>query len=104
MLNKLSPFFVVLLSAPILKEKPGKVDILCVLVAFAGAVLVVRPGAGIASLPALVGVLGGFCASVAYTFLRKIGLRGERGGGIPPFPFPSPAWSVCPPCSLTITP
>ena len=82
MLNKLSPFFVVLLSAPILKEKPGRVDILCVLAAFAGAVLVVRPSAGVASLPALVGVLGGLCAGIAYTFLRKMGLKGERGAVI----------------------
>ena len=81
-LNKLSPFFAILMSIFILKELPGVVDILSVVVAFAGAVLVVRPSAGIASLPALVGVAGGFFAGTAYTYVRKLGKMGERSGVI----------------------
>lgn len=79
MLNKLSPFFAIILSIFILREYPKKVDILSVLVAFIGAVFVVRPSAGIASLPALVGVLGGLGAGTAYTFVRYLGQKGERG-------------------------
>ena len=68
MLNKLSPFFAILFSIFILREYPKKVDILSVLAAFIGAVFVVRPTAGIASLPSLAGVLGGLGAGAAYTF------------------------------------
>lgn len=79
MLNKLSPFFAILMSIPILKEKPNKVETFSVLLAFIGAIFVVKPSAGVASLPALVGAFGGFCAGTAYTYVRKLGVMGERG-------------------------
>ena len=79
MLNKLSPFFAILMSMLVLREYPKRVDILSVVVAFIGAVFVVRPGAGLASLPALVGVLGGLGAGTAYTFVRQMTQKGERG-------------------------
>ena len=79
MLNKLSPFFAIIFSIFILREFPKKADILSVLAAFIGAVFVVRPTAGIASLPALVGVLGGLGAGAAYTFVRHLSQKGERG-------------------------
>ena len=79
MLNKLSPFFALLMSMFVLHEYPKRVDILSVVVAFIGAVFVVRPGAGLASLPALVGVLGGLGAGTAYTFVRQMTQKGERG-------------------------
>ena len=79
MLNKLSPFFAILMSMFVLREYPKRVDILSVVVAFIGAVFVVRPGAGLASLPALVGVLGGLGAGTAYTFVRQMTQKGERG-------------------------
>ena len=79
MLNKLSPFFAIILSIFILHEYPKKVDILSVLAAFIGTVFVVRPSASIASLPALVGVLGGLGAGAAYTFVRQMSQKGERG-------------------------
>ena len=79
MLNKLSPFFAILFSIFILREYPKKADILSVLAAFIGAVFVVRPSAGIASLPSLAGVLGGLGAGAAYTFVRQMSRKGERG-------------------------
>ena len=75
MLNKLSPFFAILFSIFILREYPKKVDILSVLAAFIGAVFVVRPTAGIASLPSLAGVLGGLGAGAAYTFVRPMSAK-----------------------------
>lgn len=78
-LNKLAPFFAILMSVFILKEMPKKLDILCVILAFAGALFVIRPTRGVASLPALIGAFGGFSAGTAYTILRKLRLRGERG-------------------------
>lgn len=79
MLNKLSPFFAILMSIFILKELPGKVEWICVIVAFIGAAFVAKPGAGMISYPAFIGLLGGFTAGTAYTFLRKLGLAGVGG-------------------------
>ena len=79
MLNKLSPFFAILISIPILKEKPKKIDILAVLVAFLGAMLIIRPsGSNMQLVPALIGLYGGFGAGAAYVFVRKLGNKGER--------------------------
>lgn len=78
-LNKLSPFFAILMSVFLLRELPKRVDIFCVILAFAGAFFVIRPSQGVASIHALVGVLGGFCAGTAYTILRKLRIAGERG-------------------------
>ncbi|MDD6351708.1 MAG: DMT family transporter [Lachnospiraceae bacterium] len=78
-LNKLSPFFAIIVSIFVLKEIPNKVEIITVMIAFVGALFVVKPTAGLASLPALVGMLGGLGAGIAYTFVRKLGNQGERG-------------------------
>ena len=79
MLNKLSPFFAILISIPILKEKPKKVDIAAVIAAFLGAMLIVRPsGDNVQFFPALLGLYGGFGAGTAYVFVRKLGKKGER--------------------------
>ena len=78
-LNKLSPFFAILMSIFILKEKPSRIEWLSVLLAFIGAAFVAKPSAGIASFPALIAILGGFTAGTAYTYVRKLGLEGERG-------------------------
>lgn len=79
MLNKMSPFFAIIMSVFILKEIPNRFEIFCVIIAFIGAMFVVKPTAGIASVPALVGLFGGFGAGAAYTFVRKLGKQGERG-------------------------
>ena len=79
MLNKMSPFFAMLMSIFILKEIPDKVEWISIIVAFIGAILIVKPSAGIASLPAFVGLFGGFGAGTAYSFVRKVTRNGERG-------------------------
>ena len=78
MLNKMSPFFAILLSIPILKEKPSRLDWASVLVAFAGALLIIRPGSNLSVGPALLGLYGGFGAGTAYVFVRALGRKGER--------------------------
>lgn len=79
MLNKLSPFFAILISIPILKEKPKKIDILAVIIAFFGAMLIVKPtGSNMQLVPALIGLYGGFGAGTAYVFVRRLGKKGER--------------------------
>lgn len=79
MLNKMAPFFAVLMSAPIVRERPRGIDLLCVAGAFAGSLLVMKPGAGMASVPALVALAGGFFAGTAYAYIRQMGTRGVPG-------------------------
>ena len=79
MLNKLSPFFAILMSIFILGEKPSRIEWLSVLLAFIGAAFVAKPSSGIISVPALVGAFGGFAAGTAYTFVRRLGLQGVKG-------------------------
>ena len=78
-LNKMSPFFAIIMSVFIVKEIPNRFEWLCVIAAFIGAVFVVKPTLGLASFPALVGLISGFFAGTAYTFVRKLGIIGERG-------------------------
>ncbi|MBR3308237.1 MAG: DMT family transporter [Lachnospiraceae bacterium] len=77
-LNKLSPFFAILVSIPVMKEVPGTVDIIATVVAFIGAVFIIRPGQGLSTIPALIGLYGGFGAGTAYAFVRRLGKKGER--------------------------
>ncbi len=80
MLNKLSPFFAIIFSVFLLKEKPTAVQILGVLTAFVGSMCIIKPsGSGYASFPALIGALGGLGAGAAYTFVRALGKKGENG-------------------------
>ena len=78
MLNKLSPFFAIILSIFILKEIPTAVDIIATIIAFIGALFIIRPGGSMSVVPALVGLYGGFGAGTAYVFVRKLGGKGER--------------------------
>lgn len=78
-LNKMSPFFAIIISVWILKEIPSRFEWGCVVFAFIGAAFVVHPTAGLASFPALVGMFSGLCAGTAYVFVRKLGIHGERG-------------------------
>jgi drug/metabolite transporter (DMT)-like permease len=77
-LNKMSPFFAIVVSIFVLKEVPTFKEILAVIIAFCGAVLVVKPGMG-ASWYALAGLAGGAGAGIAYTYVRRLGQHGERG-------------------------
>lgn len=79
MLNKLSPFFAILMSIFILKEKAKKMDWIVVVIAFAGAMFVVKPGFSMTAFPGIIGFIGGFGAGVAYTFVRKLGKNGVKG-------------------------
>ncbi|MCR5722274.1 MAG: DMT family transporter [Lachnospiraceae bacterium] len=78
MLNKLSPFFAILLSIPILKEVPKVRDIVATVIAFIGALFIIRPGGDMSVVPALIGLYGGFGAGTAYVFVRRLGGKGER--------------------------
>lgn len=80
MLNKMSPFFVIIFSYFILKEHANTLQTAAVAIAFAGSLLIIKPGiSGLASVPALIGLAGGMCAGFAYTMVRLLGKRGQSG-------------------------
>ncbi len=80
MLNKLSPFFAVIASYFLLKEKISPIQFFTLIGAFAGALFIIKPTlTNMDLIPSLIGLLGGLCAGVAYTMVRKLGQKGERG-------------------------
>ena len=79
-LNKLSPFFAIIFSFLLLKEKIKPAQAACVALAFIGCLFVVKPGFHNAALiPALIGVCGGLGAGIAYTMVRVLGTHGVKG-------------------------
>lgn len=83
MFNKLSPFFTVIFSIFIIKEKANFWDWLLVGFAFVGVLFVSRPSFDYAEiLPPAIGLLGGIGAGLAYTFVRKLRNQGERSAVI----------------------
>lgn len=76
MLNKLSPFFVIIFSYLILKEKVTVFQSSMVVIAFLGAIFIVKPTGNLNSFPALVAAMGGMGAGAAYTLVRLLGQRG----------------------------
>ncbi len=79
MLNKLSPFFAIIFSIFLLREKPTIVQVLGVVTAFVGSVFIIKPSmGGYAVFPAAIGALGGLGAGLAYTFVRRLGQKGEN--------------------------
>jgi drug/metabolite transporter (DMT)-like permease len=71
-INKLSPFFVLLLSGLFLGEKLGKVQMLAVVVAFAGVAVITRPGSIAITLPSVLAILSALFSGSAYTTLRAL--------------------------------
>lgn len=80
MLNKMSPFFAVIFSYFLLREKITVPQGLFVIDAFVGSLFVIKPTfSNMDLLPSLIGLCGGIGAGAAYTMVRKLGERGEKG-------------------------
>ncbi len=80
MLNKLSPFFTLLFSYLFLKEKLTPFHFFSIVVAFVGSLFIIKPSFDFVTVfPAFCGLLGGICAGGAYTCVRYLGLKGEKG-------------------------
>lgn len=80
MLNKLSPFFAIIFSFLLLKERVALHQIVCLLLAFSGALLIIKPGvSGLESFPAVIGAIGGLGAGFAYTNVRIASGHGVKG-------------------------
>ena len=79
MLNKLSPFYVILFSYLFLKEKVSFKQICYIFLAFLGSLLIIKPGFSFGTfLPSILGFIGGICAGAAYTTVRALGLKKEN--------------------------
>ena len=76
MLNKMSPFFSVLLAWLLLKERITWKQICIICGAFIGSLFIIKPTFSNLSLfPSCIGLLGGFGAGFAYTMVRYLGTR-----------------------------
>ena len=81
-LNKMSPFFAILFSLILLRERANLFQYLMVLVAFGGSMLVIKPGFSSEAFPAFIGLIGGIGAGAAYTFVRALSKRAEKSARI----------------------
>lgn len=71
-INKLSPFFVIVLGGLILKEKIKPSQFVAVLIALAGIVVLLRPQMNVDMFPAIIGLTGALAAAGAYTIIREL--------------------------------
>ncbi len=81
MLNQLSSFFAIILATIFLKEKVNINQFISIIIAFIGALFIIRPKFNMDIIPALIGVLGAMCAASSYTCLRALGKK-EKGATI----------------------
>ncbi|MBM7680292.1 drug/metabolite transporter (DMT)-like permease [Pullulanibacillus pueri] len=72
-LNKLSPFLLIVFSALFLRERVKLYQLVSVIVAFLGALLIIKPEFSVTTVPYLAGFLSAVFAAGAYTFLRVLG-------------------------------
>ncbi|WP_027702949.1 DMT family transporter [Metaclostridioides mangenotii] len=72
MINKLSPFLVIILSALFLKEKINAKQIISLVVAFIGSLFIIKPTFSVDLVPYIVAILGALFAGAAYTCLRVL--------------------------------
>ncbi|MFQ3543723.1 DMT family transporter [Halobacillus rhizosphaerae] len=75
MLNKLSPFLLIIFSAIFLKEKTRTYQVVAIIIAFLGTLLIIKPEFSLDFIPYLSGVLSAVFAAAAYTLLRVLGDR-----------------------------
>ncbi len=73
-LNQMSPFFVVILSAWFLKEPIKKLQIPAVFLAMLGVIFIIRPEFNATILPSVIALLSAFFAAAAYTTIRHLRL------------------------------
>lgn len=72
-LNKMAPFFTIVFSYLIMKEKIKPVPFACIIIAFLGAILIVKPSFDFSKMiPTLAAFMGGVGAGLAYACIRKL--------------------------------
>ena len=79
-IQKLSPFVIIILSYIFFKEKMTRFQLIAIIVAFIGVGFIIKPtGNGLISLGALAALLGAFCSGIAYTCVRYLGTHNVSG-------------------------
>lgn len=74
MLNKLSPFFVIVFAAIFLKNRIRFFHIAALVIALSGAALIIKPGFHFSStFPAVIGLLAAVSAGLTYTMVSYLG-------------------------------
>lgn len=80
MLNKMSPFFVIIFSYIILKEKISLFQGCAVITAFVGSLFIIKPTfTNMELVPSVIGFAGGMFAGLAYCLVRMLGKKGQNG-------------------------
>lgn len=74
-LNKLSSFFLIAFSFIFLKERISKKQLIAIIIAFLGALLIIKPTFSLDLLPYLTSILAAMFAGAAYTVLRVLGTK-----------------------------
>lgn len=72
-LNKLSSFFLIGFSFVVLKERISRNQLIAIIVAFLGALLIIKPSFDFRILPYLTSIGAAMFAGAAYTVLRMLG-------------------------------
>ena len=79
-IQKLSPFVILILSYIFFKEKMTKFQMFAIVIAFIGVGFIIKPsGNGFISMGALAALLGAFCSGIAYTCVRYLGTHNVSG-------------------------
>lgn len=72
MLNRLSPFFVILFGGWLLREKLTKIQLPATIVVFLASLLIIKPSFTPEAIPATVGFIGALFAGAAYIAVRSL--------------------------------
>ena len=75
-LNKLSPFFILVFAGIFLKERLTRRVALALIIAFGGAVLVIQPQLDFKAVPAVAGLVSAIVSGSTFTIMRS--LRGKE--------------------------
>lgn len=72
LLSSTSTIFALIAACVWLKESMNKGQVLALVIAFFGVMLILKPSLTVIELPSLYGLLAGFFAGIAYTIIRKL--------------------------------
>lgn len=75
MLNKMSPFITIIFAAVFLREYVVRFQIISIIIAFLGSLLIIKPSFSVDTVPYMAGILSAVFAGGAYTVLRLLGGR-----------------------------
>lgn len=75
MLNKMSPFVTIIFAAIFLREYVVRFQVISIIVAFIGALFIIKPSFSVDTVPYIAGILSAVFGGGAYTVLRLLGNR-----------------------------